>query len=284
MGQGSQVTSARRLPGGISSAVHALTVQRGGRTEQVVLRRFVREDWLAREPDLATHEAVALRIVEGGGLPAPRLIAVDDDGSQAGAPSVLSTLLIGRPVIVPGDMDSWLRRMAEALPVIHAIRPSPTQLPYSYKPYYDIVGLRLPEWSRCPDVWTKALAAAGERRPSADEHLIHRDYHPANILWQRGHITGIVDWVNSCRGPAGVDIGHCRRNLAILHGVEVADRFLDECLRWANYDPYWDVVTLLDALPGPQPFAGWSALGADVTLETVRGRADGYVASLVERL
>jgi len=250
----------------------------------VVLRQFVREDWLAREPDLATHEARVLRLLAKHKLPAPDLIAVDEDGAEAGIPSVLMTALSGAPVLVPSDMDSWLGQMAEILPGIHAIHPTPGEFPWRSEPYYDMSALRVPDWSNSPDAWEQALAVARGPRPPADEHLIHRDYHPANILWKGGRITGIVDWVNACRGPAGVDIGHCRRNLALLHGVEVADRFLDECLRWTEYESYWDIVTLLDALPDPQAYTGWSALGVEISLPVVRERADDYVASLVKRL
>jgi len=236
------------------------------------------------EPDLARHEACTLRLLAKHGLPAPILIAVDEDGAVAGMPSVLMTALSGTPVLVPADMDSWLGQMAEMLPGIHAIHPPPGAFPWRYKPYFDVATLRVPDWSQSSDAWERAIVVARGPRPHADEHLIHRDYHPANILWKVGRITGIVDWVNACVGPAGVDIGHCRRNLALLHGIQVADRFLDECLHWAEYDPYWDIVTLLDALPGIEPYAGWSALGVQISLEVVRERADDYLASLVKRL
>lgn len=274
----------RLLPGGISSAVHALSIDRDGRRERVVLRQFVHEDWLAREADLATHEAGVLRLLAKTEVAAPHLIAVDEDGTEAGVPSVLMTALSGVPVLVPSSMGVWLRQMAETLPGIHAIRPSPGEFPWRYKTYCDLAALRVPDWSQSRDAWNQAIAVARGPRPPTDEHLIHRDYHPSNILWHDGRITGVVDWVNACQGPAGVDIGHCRRNLALLHGLEVADRFLDECLRWAEYDPHWDIVTLLDALPGIEPYAGWSALGVEVAIGVVRQRADDYVASLLARL
>jgi len=51
----------------------------------LVLRRYVRDDWLAKEPDLATREADALRILEDSPLPVPRLVAVDPTGERAAA-------------------------------------------------------------------------------------------------------------------------------------------------------------------------------------------------------
>jgi aminoglycoside phosphotransferase (APT) family kinase protein len=264
--------------------VHAITVKQQGQTHRLVLRRFVRADWVAREPDIAEREAAALRVLDRSEVPAPRLLAVDEDGSTAGVPSVLMTKLPGRTVLVPSDVDSWLRQMAEMLPRIHAVRPTAAELPWRSEPYNDVRALRAPRWSRRPRDWQRALATAKGNRSYADEHLIHRDYHPANLLWLRGRISGVADWVNACRGPAGVDIGHCRRNLALLYGAAVADRFLDYCLEWADYDPYWDIITLTDWLPDAGTYEGWSDLGIDVTTASVRARADEYVASLIARL
>lgn len=283
IGRGARVASVRRLRGGVSSAVHSLVVVRDGASQRLVLRRFVRADWFAREPDIARREAAALWLLKSADVPAPRLIAVDEDGSASGVPSVLMTRLRGRIVLAPPDIDSWLRQMAEALRRIHAARPSSTEMPWRYKTYNDPTTLDVPTWSARPREWAQVLAVARGPSPAATQHLIHRDYHPANVLWSRGRVSGIVDWVNACRGPAGVDIGHCRRNLALSHGVEVADRFLDHCTGRAGYDPYWDIITLTDWLPGGDTYDGWTDLGLDVPVRTVRARADDYVASLAAR-
>src|SRR5690349_18867671 len=89
------VTRVEALPGGTSSAVHAVDVHDGDRVHALVLRRFVRAGWLAEEPDLARHEAAALELAGASGLPVPRLVAVDGDGAAAGAPAVLMTRLAG---------------------------------------------------------------------------------------------------------------------------------------------------------------------------------------------
>lgn len=78
--------------------------------------------------------------------------------------------------------------------------------------------------------------------------FVHRDFHPGNLLWEHGQITGVVDWISSCAGPLEEDIAHCRLNLARHHGQDVADEFLHRWLRAtgrSEYHPYWD---LLDAV------------------------------------
>jgi len=142
----------------------------------------------------------------------------------------------------------------------------------------------VPEWTACPQAWTDIIEFARGPRPQAPESLIHRDYHPANLLWFRGRISGIVDWVNACRGPTNVDIGHCRRNLAILHGVAVADRFLEHCLEWADYNPYWDILSLLDTDLDAPVHSGWLDLGTPLSAADAHTRLDEYAASLVARL
>lgn len=83
-----------------------------------------------------------------------------------------------------------------------------------------------PRWSRKRRLWERAIDFALTTRPRIHEVFIHRDFHPTNVLWHRGAVSAVVDWVNACRGPAGVDVAHCRTNLALMYGAEVADRFL----------------------------------------------------------
>src|SRR5207244_1514750 len=89
----------------------------------------------------------------------------------------------------------------------------------------------------------------GERAASHANAFIHRDYHPGNVLFQRNEVSGVVDWPNASVGAIEVDLGHCRHNLAALHGVAAADAFLDAYYAITGartHDPYYDIVTLLD--------------------------------------
>src|SRR4051812_14796350 len=99
------VTRVVALEGGTSSAVHRIELRDGS---QLVLRRYVRRDWLEEEPDMAIREARALQLVTG--LPAPRLVKVDRDGSQAGSPAVLMTRVAGEH-----DWDSDVQQLAALL-------------------------------------------------------------------------------------------------------------------------------------------------------------------------
>jgi aminoglycoside phosphotransferase (APT) family kinase protein len=291
IGDGAQVTSMRRLRGGMSSSMTALTIEDArGHRHRLVLRRFVRAEWLAEEPDLARHEASALTLLERSEVPAPRLVAFDEHGTRTDVPAVLMTRLKGRIELDPPDLASYLRAQAEILPRIHAIRAGARDAIPAYFRYYPSPAV--PAGTRHPEVWRTLTAHASNHPPEGPATFIHRDYHPANVLWSRGRLTGVVDWVNACLGPPEVDVGHARWNLAQLVGVEAADAFLGAWLAAAGrsqHDPYWDVVSLLDAgdsygsIEGA--VTGWQDAGrTDLTVEVAQLRRDEYALSLVRRL
>lgn len=249
---GARVGAALALEGGTSSAVHALDVRDAdGRTRELVLRRFVCLDWLGEEPDTALREATALRLLDGGRLPTPRLVAVDPDGSAAGAPAVLMTRLPGRTVWDPPVVDQFLRALAAPLPAIHAtaIPAGVVVPPYSH---YGIRMHRPPTWASQPEVWLRAIEVLEGPAPDGDRGFIHRDYHPGNVLWRAGRVSGLVDWVNASVGSPWADVGHCRVNIASELGQGAAERFLEIYRvvsgRSDDYHPYWDISAAIGGL------------------------------------
>ncbi len=59
-----------------------------------------------------------------------------------------------------------------------------------------------------------------------------------------------MDWTQASWGSPSVDLGHMRWNLAVEHGPEVADRFL-EIYRALGGEVlgdlgYWDLITVVD--------------------------------------
>jgi aminoglycoside phosphotransferase (APT) family kinase protein len=140
-------------------------------------------------------------------------------------------------------MEAFLRGLAALLPPIHATPPGPG-IP-AYAPY-PLEAWTPPAWTERPEVWERGFATFDEPPPVGSPVLIHRDFHPGNVLWQAGAVSGVVDWPNTSVGAPEADIGHCRMNLAGVFGLPVADRFLELCgVRAADYDPYWDIVAAL---------------------------------------
>lgn len=285
---GGVVVSVGVLRGATSSLLHVVDVDTGDRKQSLVLRRFTDRQWIEREPDLATREARCLQHAQRVDLPAPRLIAVDADGAHCGVPATLVTRLPGTVVLSPGERAEWLRGLARAAAQIH--RVDAAGFPWKYHRYNESVQLTAPAWSTQPKAWEAAIAAVHGRPPAYRECFIHRDYHPSNVLWENGRVSGVVDWVNGCRGPAAIDVAWCRHNLANLHSVAVADEFLDAYLTEAggdfSYDAYWDLMSVVELLPGPPSmYEGWRAAGVTpISNATMRERVDAYVSNVVERL
>jgi len=246
---GGPVISARALRGGMCSAVHLLTAEgSGGQRREAVLRRYVRPELNAEEPDIAEREARALRTAGSAGLPTPALLAVDPAGTEAGMPAVLMSRLPGRVDWWPSDMDRWLRRLAGVLPCIHAAPlPPPEALP-RFAPYPQ-ASYRPPRWARYPAVWERAAEISHGPAPRLPAVLLHRDFHPGNVLWRRGAVSGVVDWQAACTGPAAADVAHCRVNL-LTFGTDAAQRFTAMWQRASGdtYHPWADVVAIIGFL------------------------------------
>jgi aminoglycoside phosphotransferase (APT) family kinase protein len=252
MGSGARVLAVEALAGGTSSAVHSVLVDTGASCpRELVLRRFVRLEWLAEEPDTAMREAEALELLADVDLPTPRLVALDPDGSVAGAPSVLMTRLPGGVDWDPPAVEEFLRALAEPLPVVHSVGVSVSEVLPEYRPY-PLRMRRPPVWAARPDVWERAFDVLDRESPSEERLFTHRDYHPGNVLWEGGRVTGIVDWVNASVGSPWADVGHCRVNIASELGQQAADRFLDLYRavsgRTDEYHPYWDISATIGGL------------------------------------
>jgi len=283
------ILSIQPLQGGTSSLVHCISLQVNGEERTVVLRQFDDAEWVRSQPELAIREAESLRRASRAkGVKTPQLLAFDAAGSECGLPAVLMSRLEGEVVLLPEEPSRWVDGMAEALTRIHAIETS--GYPWTFAPYGEASTLDTSSWSKVPGKWRTAAGIVAGTRPSFTPRFIHRDYHPANVLWSGGKVSGVVDWVNGCIGPAGADVGHCRVNLALLHDVRTADAFLQCYVRHAGaaftYDPYWDLVTLIDfAYEPPEVYRGWTELGVTgLTKEMIIERLDRYLISILDRM
>jgi aminoglycoside phosphotransferase (APT) family kinase protein len=281
------VRATRQLHGGTSSLVHHVSLEVNQVVRDFVLRQFNKEEWLRAEPDLALHEAESLRWAARTGLPTPEIVAFDETGNACGIPTVLMARLEGTVVMTPPHMDDWLNKLAKAAMRINAVDAD--HFPWTYFTYNDIASLVTPSWSSLPEQWNQVINIVRGPRPEVRPCFIHRDYHPANVLWDGDTVSGVVDWVNACRGPAGIDVGHCRLNLALLHGIATADAFLSAYQHHAgtafSYDPYWDLVSLIDGLfEPPHVSPAWTVLGVTgLTDNMMVERMDAYMVSLLQR-
>jgi Ser/Thr protein kinase RdoA (MazF antagonist) len=281
---GTDVDHVMPMKGSTSSAVFLVKPRQrsAGPGERFVLRLLTNKSWLAREGDLAEHEAAALLAADDLGIPAPRLIAYADEG-QTEHPAVLMTFLDGDILLRPPDQDAWLAALARMLAEVHQ-RDVP-DLAWAYKSWTEPSASAAAAASTAQ--WGRAAYLVAEGPPDAPTVLIHRDYHPANVLWQDDGISGVVDWINACRGPAGVDVAHCRLNLALMYGPEAAERFLAaycDAARAFEYQPYWDLDCIVGCGPTPGYYPPWREFGLPrIPDETLKARLDAHLSSVLAR-
>jgi aminoglycoside phosphotransferase (APT) family kinase protein len=179
-----------------------------------------------------------------GNVPSPELIASDPTGTDTGGePALLMTRLAGRVDLTPVDADAWLTQMAAVLPRIHA---APVSAP-PFEHWFDLSALVVPAWSSCPNAWSTAIALVREGLPSSNSVFLHRDFQHFNMLWLRGRLSGVVDWVEASTGSPDVDVAHCRLNLAVLFSADRAEQFRlrYEAEAGRSTDPRYDLASLV---------------------------------------
>ena len=249
---GSPVVDARRLSGGITATMLVLTTASGDRA---VLRLMTNEPWRAHGAAMTTRERETQLMLADTEVPAPRSIALDAEGSRTGDAAHLMTLLPGAMDEQRHD-DDYLQELAGTLAAIHGLRPA--RRPRDYQSWAVPAKRVVPDWATDPAAWRRAFAVVDQDPPAYEGTFLHRDFQPRNVLWSDGHLSGVVDWVETSWGPAGLDVAHCRTHLAFTHGTAVADRFAEayaEATARREPAPYWDVLDLVGWLPSPNRVA-----------------------------
>ncbi len=246
MGRGGRVVGYSRMTGGVSSAVHRVTVARGGKRTFVVLRQY--PGGLGLQESLK-REIANLGVVAGSGLPVPSILATDVAGAATGgAPSLLMTRLPGHVDLNPAEPRSWMTRIAEIAVLLHSLDlPAKTLRPWTDSWIAPLDAFAVPVGAQKPAVWKAAFGVMAAPPPKDTAVFLHGDFLPVNMLWSRGRITGLTDWNGVHRGARAIDVGHCRRYLAALYSPESSEqlRSLYESIAGVTLDPWWDLYALL---------------------------------------
>jgi aminoglycoside phosphotransferase (APT) family kinase protein len=238
-----RISRARRLPGASSTAVDGLYLGDGTR---LVLRRYTWPGFLDVEPMAPQREIDGLSFALAHGLRVPEVIATDITGEQVGdnVPVLLMSFIRGRAL---PDPDPF--RLAEVAAAIHDIDAD--GFAHDYFPWYEGTMTAPPPIATRPVLWERAIELWHSAMPAYSPTFIHRDFHPGNVHWLRGRLSGVLDWANTCRGPRGCDLATCRSNLLDLAGPDAADRFIAayRSITGEEYHPYWEMASILESDP-----------------------------------
>ncbi|MBY6035861.1 aminoglycoside phosphotransferase family protein [Fictibacillus nanhaiensis] len=271
----------QELKGATSSLLYLLS---DSGQKKAVIRFYTNHEWLKEEPDLAKHEASSLIQADTSEINTPKLYAYTFKKEISPYPAVLMSYIPGEVMLPKHPKQKWLKGLATLLGTFHRTEIN-DPFPWHHKTYNDIHLITNPTWSKYESLFIEAIQFAKNYHPSSNIGFIHRDFHPVNVLWEKGEATGIVDWPNACWGPKEVDVGHCRLNLALLYGIEAADHFLkfyiEETKTLTADQPYWDLITMFDFLPEPNVYPPWLELGMNhLTEGLIKSRYDSYFLSI----
>ncbi|MDQ6671992.1 MAG: phosphotransferase [Chloroflexota bacterium] len=243
---GGEVVRVRRLGGGLGGATHAIDVS----TYRQMRRRLVLKRYPGGHPTIA-REWRGLEVARDLEVPSPEPVALDADGTWFGTPALVMTRLPGRAEVNLVNTDAYVGQVASALARIHRA-PAVPGMPEAVDPQPSHIWASpaLPPRSlllrRAHQTIEHACAA------EAEQILIHGDFHPGNLLWSRGRLTGVVDWASLGRGPRAYEVAHCRADLALLFGRLTADRLLERYAADTGETPsglaLWDLYCGLIAL------------------------------------
>lgn len=272
VGPGSRVVRTRRLGGGLATATHLVELSTGDR---VVVKRYVPGD--ATPP----KEWARLRFVHRLPVPSPEPLAFDPSGEWFGTPALAMGVVIGRPYVVPADVPSFIGEIARALGQLHAAptkgAPAVMRRPMEWTPPKDLRRTSLVE---------RAIDIIESERPWSLDHkhvVTHSDFHPGNLLWARGRLSGIVDWSAAKVGSRAWDVAYCRTDLAVLLGGDAPGRFLAECGGELPHMRAFSLMCGLNALRwGHLWTMAYNEQGAThLTPAVVKRRAAAFVRSVI---
>ena len=283
---GARAVRGRRFGGGLATSTHAVDLVLGdGTSMAVVLKRYRAGD------TTAALEWERLQFAERIPVPTPRPLLLDVEGEWFGTPALVTDRVAGRPFVQPRDLDTWLGDVAAALSAVHATseRDAPPALHREH---------RVDTWTRptaslgAGPLYERALDAIDALWPGASKERVvgHGDFHPGNLLWRRGRLTGVVDWSAAKLSPQAYEVAYCRADLTVLFGSRVADAFLTHYERCSGYTAdrdllVWDLLCAVNARQWSHLWLlGYAEQGLrGLTVQHVRRRLRTHVERVLAR-
>ena len=244
-------------------------------------------------------EVAALEMAAAHGLPVPRVLAADLDGTVAEGRLAVLTAVVPGSSHVTGPPPLRRFRALGALAAAIAAVPVPgasAVLPARGRsiPGVDFAALRRAAPPR-PLLVAAEETVADRIPPERPAVFVHGDLWQGNTLWHdppaHGHtLTGVVDWDCAGSGAPGIDLGSLRCDAWMSAGPEAADAVLagyeEQAGRPADDVAHWDVVAALCTPPTIDWFtdAIRDQGRTDLDQPTLLARRDAFLRDALHRL
>ena len=235
------------LSGGYETAIYA--VQLNGAPPEFAGPLVLRLYPAFVDPARAIYEKVVHETLVAGGFPAPRVLLARADTETLGGGFLVMERLRGTPLLEDFFQFSTFlqlktrafgfvaRSMAQLQLRLHAVDGSQlfqalraAGLPDSAPPYRVATRLasfegRLEQLAARAQGANLAGLAAGidwaltSRPDDREEVLCHGDFHPLNIMSERGQISGVIDWSLATLASPAFDVGNTLMILGLASGT-----------------------------------------------------------------
>ena len=233
-------------------------------------------------------EQAGLAVAATSGVPVPRLLAANLDGDP---PALLIERMPGSSAIPSERAPARFRSLGAAAATLHAVVvPVAGELPRRDCPISGVDFDRLRALAPAQDLLVRAEQARDACRPQSTDGFSHGDLWQGNAMWDGDRLTAIIDWECAGVGPAGVDLGSLRLDVAMCFDLAAADDVLagweSEAGRRAADVAYWDVVAALSTPPDVGWFAGTISAQQrpDLTRELLEDRRNLFLSDALDRL
>lgn len=265
------------MAGGVSADVTRLDLEfRDGQHRSIILR----EHGPTHNGHDIVIELAVLKALRDAGLATPNPLSLDDSQSILEHPYLLLEFVEGSTEIPAVAVESRIKAMADQLVVIHET-PTDTLpvLPARTDPVPELLEF-LPvdvEWASLRAKLQQLNATSYAGTPV----LLHGDYWPRNVIWDKGEIAAVIDWEDAAIGDPLSDVACACLELRYIYGDRGEEQFKEAYRQHRELDPYrfalWQAYV---AAAGYRSMEHWGLAASReatmrrIALETIRRTAN----------
>jgi aminoglycoside phosphotransferase (APT) family kinase protein len=249
---GARLVGHRPLTGGVSAQIQALEFTLpDGQTREVVFRRHAAAEWKQLADDAIATEYALQNALFQAGLAVPEPLLLDASCTLLPSPYLVMAMVEGTTVVHESQRARSIEQMASFLAGLHELGIETLKLPQLPRREDPVEGAL----AYIPEIptWVELRAVIGEwtTAPYRDS-LLHGDFWPGNVLWNKNQIAAVIDWEDAAIGPAVSDLAGCRVELMMAYGEPVMEAFTRHYLAISMIDvsdlPLWEVYAASSAL------------------------------------
>ena len=211
-----------RLTGGYDTTIWAFEL--GGAPETMWSQPLVARVFHPGQSIRPRHEAAIHSAIAEQGFPCPPPLLIEDADEPLGGPFFIMPRLAGHPlldsILSPAGLIRVPRLLARTQLALHAldtakVRDRLAAAGFDQPPGGTAAWLRgargeIEQGSYAAFEPALRWLEANQPAPSAAVVVCHCDFHPLNLLTERGRVTGVIDWSNILFAEPEVDVAFSR--------------------------------------------------------------------------